>query len=158
MFFFFFKQISFSYAMLVFSNIEQTFYFFCHFESASNFVIMVLVSAQRLERLRKERQNQIKCKNIQWKERSSSQSGKCYWPFLKGQYYITFNSFSSVFVWMSVYTFIVKLYFAHLGSISGSIVLSSTMDGGRWLPTRRHSFEVLGSNLNSGLPCVKFAS
>ncbi|XP_016401414.1 target of rapamycin complex 2 subunit MAPKAP1-like, partial [Sinocyclocheilus rhinocerous] len=30
--------------------------------------------AQRLERLRKERQNQIKCKNIQWKERSSSQS------------------------------------------------------------------------------------
>lgn len=33
-------------------------------------------SAQRLERLRKERQNQIKCKNIQWKERSSNQSGK----------------------------------------------------------------------------------
>ncbi|XP_029921345.1 target of rapamycin complex 2 subunit MAPKAP1 isoform X2 [Myripristis murdjan] len=32
------------------------------------------VAAQRLERLRKERQNQIKCKNIQWKERSSSQS------------------------------------------------------------------------------------
>uniref|UniRef100_A0A8C1PIP1 Target of rapamycin complex 2 subunit MAPKAP1 n=1 Tax=Cyprinus carpio TaxID=7962 RepID=A0A8C1PIP1_CYPCA len=31
-------------------------------------------TAQRLERLRKERQNQIKCKNIQWKERSSSQS------------------------------------------------------------------------------------
>ncbi|XP_061703615.1 target of rapamycin complex 2 subunit MAPKAP1 isoform X3 [Syngnathoides biaculeatus] len=31
-------------------------------------------AAQRLERLRKERQNQIKCKNIQWKERSSSQS------------------------------------------------------------------------------------
>ncbi|KAJ0044162.1 hypothetical protein NL108_009265, partial [Boleophthalmus pectinirostris] len=29
---------------------------------------------QRLERLRKERQNQIKCKNIQWKERTSSQS------------------------------------------------------------------------------------
>uniref|UniRef100_A0A3Q2Z0F1 Target of rapamycin complex 2 subunit MAPKAP1 n=1 Tax=Hippocampus comes TaxID=109280 RepID=A0A3Q2Z0F1_HIPCM len=28
-------------------------------------------TAQRLERLRKERQNQIKCKNIQWKERSS---------------------------------------------------------------------------------------
>uniref|UniRef100_A0A671XMV3 Target of rapamycin complex 2 subunit MAPKAP1 n=1 Tax=Sparus aurata TaxID=8175 RepID=A0A671XMV3_SPAAU len=32
-------------------------------------------TAQRLERLRKERQNQIKCKNIQWKERTSSQSG-----------------------------------------------------------------------------------
>ncbi|XP_076019858.1 target of rapamycin complex 2 subunit MAPKAP1 isoform X1 [Genypterus blacodes] len=32
------------------------------------------VAAQRLERLRKERQNQIKCKNIQWKERSTSQS------------------------------------------------------------------------------------
>ncbi|KAK2818755.1 hypothetical protein Q5P01_024316 [Channa striata] len=31
-------------------------------------------TAQRLERLRKERQNQIKCKNIQWKERTSSQS------------------------------------------------------------------------------------
>ncbi|XP_044029729.1 target of rapamycin complex 2 subunit MAPKAP1 isoform X1 [Siniperca chuatsi] len=31
-------------------------------------------AAQRLERLRKERQNQIKCKNIQWKERTSSQS------------------------------------------------------------------------------------
>ncbi|XP_061732858.1 target of rapamycin complex 2 subunit MAPKAP1 isoform X2 [Nerophis ophidion] len=31
-------------------------------------------TAQRLERLRKERQNQIKCKNVQWKERSSSQS------------------------------------------------------------------------------------
>lgn len=31
-------------------------------------------TAQRLERLRKERQNQIKCKNIQWKERASSQS------------------------------------------------------------------------------------
>nr|XP_061800754.1 target of rapamycin complex 2 subunit MAPKAP1-like isoform X4 [Nerophis lumbriciformis] len=31
-------------------------------------------TAQRLERLRKERQNQIKCKNIQWKDRSS-QSG-----------------------------------------------------------------------------------
>uniref|UniRef100_A0A3Q1HT44 Target of rapamycin complex 2 subunit MAPKAP1 n=1 Tax=Acanthochromis polyacanthus TaxID=80966 RepID=A0A3Q1HT44_9TELE len=31
-------------------------------------------SAQRLERLRKERQNQFKCKNIQWKERTSSQS------------------------------------------------------------------------------------
>uniref|UniRef100_A0A3B3CFJ5 Target of rapamycin complex 2 subunit MAPKAP1 n=1 Tax=Oryzias melastigma TaxID=30732 RepID=A0A3B3CFJ5_ORYME len=31
-------------------------------------------TAQRLERLRKERQNQIKCKNIQWKERSSNQS------------------------------------------------------------------------------------
>ncbi|XP_056288255.1 target of rapamycin complex 2 subunit MAPKAP1 [Pseudoliparis swirei] len=27
-------------------------------------------TAQRLERLRKERQNQIKCKNVQWKERS----------------------------------------------------------------------------------------
>nr|XP_029505275.1 target of rapamycin complex 2 subunit MAPKAP1 [Oncorhynchus nerka] len=33
-------------------------------------------TAQRLERLRKERQNQIKCKNIQWKERSSSQSAE----------------------------------------------------------------------------------
>ncbi|XP_028318227.1 target of rapamycin complex 2 subunit MAPKAP1 isoform X2 [Gouania willdenowi] len=33
-------------------------------------------AAQRLERLRKERQNQIKCKNIQWKERSSSQSAE----------------------------------------------------------------------------------
>uniref|UniRef100_A0A8B9WCK8 Target of rapamycin complex 2 subunit MAPKAP1 n=2 Tax=Laurasiatheria TaxID=314145 RepID=A0A8B9WCK8_BOSMU len=32
-------------------------------------------TAQRLERLRKERQNQIKCKNIQWKERNSKQSG-----------------------------------------------------------------------------------
>uniref|UniRef100_A0A3Q1AJP6 Target of rapamycin complex 2 subunit MAPKAP1 n=1 Tax=Amphiprion ocellaris TaxID=80972 RepID=A0A3Q1AJP6_AMPOC len=31
-------------------------------------------TAQRLERLRKERQNQFKCKNIQWKERTSSQS------------------------------------------------------------------------------------
>ncbi|XP_041826108.1 target of rapamycin complex 2 subunit MAPKAP1 isoform X2 [Melanotaenia boesemani] len=31
-------------------------------------------AAQRLERLRKERQNQIKCKNFQWKERTSSQS------------------------------------------------------------------------------------
>ncbi|KAL4609371.1 target of rapamycin complex 2 subunit MAPKAP1 [Arapaima gigas] len=31
-------------------------------------------TAQRLERLRKERQNQIKCKNIQWKERNPSQS------------------------------------------------------------------------------------
>lgn len=31
--------------------------------------------AQRLERLRKERQNQIRCKNIQWKDRSGSQSG-----------------------------------------------------------------------------------
>ncbi|KAL7980897.1 hypothetical protein Chor_002051 [Crotalus horridus] len=27
-------------------------------------------TAQRLERLRKERQNQIKCKNVQWKERN----------------------------------------------------------------------------------------
>uniref|UniRef100_A0A3P8YJM8 Target of rapamycin complex 2 subunit MAPKAP1 n=1 Tax=Esox lucius TaxID=8010 RepID=A0A3P8YJM8_ESOLU len=34
------------------------------------------VAAQRLERLRKERQNQIKCKNIQWKERSTSQSAE----------------------------------------------------------------------------------
>ncbi|KAG9281915.1 target of rapamycin complex 2 subunit MAPKAP1 [Astyanax mexicanus] len=33
-------------------------------------------TAQRLERLRKERQNQIKCKNVQWKERSSSQSAE----------------------------------------------------------------------------------
>ncbi|XP_061590509.1 target of rapamycin complex 2 subunit MAPKAP1 isoform X1 [Cololabis saira] len=31
-------------------------------------------AAQRLERLRKERQNQIKCKNVQWKERASSHS------------------------------------------------------------------------------------
>ncbi|XP_075885498.1 target of rapamycin complex 2 subunit MAPKAP1 isoform X3 [Nelusetta ayraudi] len=31
-------------------------------------------TAQRLERLRKERQNQIKCKNIQWKETTSFQS------------------------------------------------------------------------------------
>uniref|UniRef100_A0AAY4EB34 Target of rapamycin complex 2 subunit MAPKAP1 n=1 Tax=Denticeps clupeoides TaxID=299321 RepID=A0AAY4EB34_9TELE len=31
-------------------------------------------TAQRLERLRKERQNQIKCKNVQWKERATSQS------------------------------------------------------------------------------------
>lgn len=36
---------------------------------------MFVVSAQRLERLRKERQNQIKCKNIQWKETTSFQSG-----------------------------------------------------------------------------------
>ncbi|KAK3509433.1 hypothetical protein QTP70_035084 [Hemibagrus guttatus] len=33
-------------------------------------------TAQRLERLRKERQNQIKCKNIPWKERTSSQSAE----------------------------------------------------------------------------------
>lgn len=32
--------------------------------------------AQRLERLRKERQNQIKCKNIQWKESNSKQSAQ----------------------------------------------------------------------------------
>lgn len=38
-------------------------------------VLFSYFKAQRLERLRKERQNQIKCKNIQWKERSSSQSG-----------------------------------------------------------------------------------
>lgn len=31
-------------------------------------------TAQRLERLRKERQNQIKCKNVQWKERNTSHS------------------------------------------------------------------------------------
>ncbi|KAJ3605170.1 hypothetical protein NHX12_027220 [Muraenolepis orangiensis] len=31
-------------------------------------------TAQRLERLRKERQNQIKCKTVQWKERPSSHS------------------------------------------------------------------------------------
>ncbi|XP_075761824.1 target of rapamycin complex 2 subunit MAPKAP1 isoform X2 [Pelodiscus sinensis] len=31
-------------------------------------------TAQRLERLRKERQNQIKCKNVQWKERNASYS------------------------------------------------------------------------------------
>lgn len=35
-----------------------------------------LSAAQRLERLRKERQNQIRCKNVQWKDRSGSQSGK----------------------------------------------------------------------------------
>lgn len=44
-------------------------------------------SAQRLERLRKERQNQIKCKNVQWKERTSSQSGSViilkYLPYIK---------------------------------------------------------------------------
>ncbi|XP_033047081.1 target of rapamycin complex 2 subunit MAPKAP1 isoform X5 [Trachypithecus francoisi] len=33
-------------------------------------------TAQRLERLRKERQNQIKCRNIQWKERNSKQSAQ----------------------------------------------------------------------------------
>ncbi|CAF90349.1 unnamed protein product, partial [Tetraodon nigroviridis] len=33
-------------------------------------------AAQRLERLRKERQNQIRCKNIQWKDRSGSQSAE----------------------------------------------------------------------------------
>ncbi|XP_069097866.1 target of rapamycin complex 2 subunit MAPKAP1 isoform X2 [Pleurodeles waltl] len=33
-------------------------------------------TAQRLERLRKERQNQIKCKNVQWKERNTSQSAE----------------------------------------------------------------------------------
>ncbi|XP_069465502.1 target of rapamycin complex 2 subunit MAPKAP1 [Ambystoma mexicanum] len=33
-------------------------------------------TAQRLERLRKERQNQIKCKNVQWKERNASQSAE----------------------------------------------------------------------------------
>uniref|UniRef100_A0A3Q2D185 Target of rapamycin complex 2 subunit MAPKAP1 n=1 Tax=Cyprinodon variegatus TaxID=28743 RepID=A0A3Q2D185_CYPVA len=33
-------------------------------------------TAQRLERLRKERQNQIKCKNVQWKERTSSHSAE----------------------------------------------------------------------------------
>uniref|UniRef100_H3CBS7 Target of rapamycin complex 2 subunit MAPKAP1 n=1 Tax=Tetraodon nigroviridis TaxID=99883 RepID=H3CBS7_TETNG len=33
-------------------------------------------TAQRLERLRKERQNQIRCKNIQWKDRSGSQSAE----------------------------------------------------------------------------------
>ncbi|XP_063083689.1 target of rapamycin complex 2 subunit MAPKAP1 isoform X5 [Cavia porcellus] len=33
-------------------------------------------TAQRLERLRKERQNQIKCKNVQWKERNSKQSAQ----------------------------------------------------------------------------------
>ncbi|XP_038638126.1 target of rapamycin complex 2 subunit MAPKAP1 isoform X4 [Scyliorhinus canicula] len=31
-------------------------------------------TAQRLERLRKERQNQIKCKNVQWKERNAIHS------------------------------------------------------------------------------------
>lgn len=39
--------------------------------------------AQRLERLRKERQNQIKCKNVQWKDRNTSYSGK--------KIYFTFN-------------------------------------------------------------------
>lgn len=33
-------------------------------------------TAQRLERLRKERQNQIKCKNVQWKERNASCSAE----------------------------------------------------------------------------------
>uniref|UniRef100_A0A4W3HCQ0 Target of rapamycin complex 2 subunit MAPKAP1 n=1 Tax=Callorhinchus milii TaxID=7868 RepID=A0A4W3HCQ0_CALMI len=33
-------------------------------------------TAQRLERLRKERQNQIKCKNIQWKERNAGHSAE----------------------------------------------------------------------------------
>ncbi|XP_005987375.1 target of rapamycin complex 2 subunit MAPKAP1 isoform X2 [Latimeria chalumnae] len=33
-------------------------------------------TAQRLERLRKERQNQIKCKNVQWKERNVTQSAE----------------------------------------------------------------------------------
>uniref|UniRef100_A0A3Q2UKL9 Target of rapamycin complex 2 subunit MAPKAP1 n=1 Tax=Fundulus heteroclitus TaxID=8078 RepID=A0A3Q2UKL9_FUNHE len=33
-------------------------------------------TAQRLERLRKERQNQIKCKNVQWKERTTSHSAE----------------------------------------------------------------------------------
>ncbi|MEE6524770.1 hypothetical protein FKM82_024404, partial [Ascaphus truei] len=32
--------------------------------------------AQKLERLRKERQNQIKCKNVQWKERNTSHSAE----------------------------------------------------------------------------------
>ncbi|KAM9327105.1 target of rapamycin complex 2 subunit MAPKAP1 isoform 4-T4 [Gastrophryne carolinensis] len=31
-------------------------------------------TAQKLERLRKERQNQIKCKNVQWKDRNTSHS------------------------------------------------------------------------------------
>ncbi|XP_066189098.1 target of rapamycin complex 2 subunit MAPKAP1 isoform X5 [Sylvia atricapilla] len=33
-------------------------------------------TAQRLERLRKERQNQIKCKNVQWKDRNTSCSAE----------------------------------------------------------------------------------
>ncbi|XP_070812005.1 target of rapamycin complex 2 subunit MAPKAP1 [Pituophis catenifer annectens] len=33
-------------------------------------------TAQRLERLRKERQNQIKCKNVQWKERNATCSAE----------------------------------------------------------------------------------
>ncbi|XP_075435518.1 target of rapamycin complex 2 subunit MAPKAP1 [Ascaphus truei] len=33
-------------------------------------------TAQKLERLRKERQNQIKCKNVQWKERNTSHSAE----------------------------------------------------------------------------------
>lgn len=33
-------------------------------------------TAQRLERLRKERQNQIKCKNIQWKDRTLTRSAE----------------------------------------------------------------------------------
>lgn len=36
------------------------------------------VSAQKLERLRKERQNQIKCKNVQWKDRNTSHSGNMF--------------------------------------------------------------------------------
>uniref|UniRef100_A0A6I8SQN0 Target of rapamycin complex 2 subunit MAPKAP1 n=1 Tax=Xenopus tropicalis TaxID=8364 RepID=A0A6I8SQN0_XENTR len=33
-------------------------------------------TAQKLERLRKERQNQIKCKNVQWKDRNTSHSAE----------------------------------------------------------------------------------
>ncbi|XP_075690331.1 target of rapamycin complex 2 subunit MAPKAP1 isoform X2 [Rhinoderma darwinii] len=33
-------------------------------------------TAQKLERLRKERQNQIKCKNVQWKDRNASHSAE----------------------------------------------------------------------------------
>uniref|UniRef100_S4RJ00 Sin1 N-terminal domain-containing protein n=1 Tax=Petromyzon marinus TaxID=7757 RepID=S4RJ00_PETMA len=33
-------------------------------------------TAQRLERLRKERQNQVKCKNIPWKDRGTRQSSE----------------------------------------------------------------------------------
>ncbi|KAG8554317.1 hypothetical protein GDO81_003757 [Engystomops pustulosus] len=38
-------------------------------------------TAQKLERLRKERQNQIKCKNVQWKDRNTSHSGNIFSSF-----------------------------------------------------------------------------
>lgn len=56
--------------------------------------------AQRLERLRKERQNQIKCKNIQWKERSSSQSGTVAVAVLKRTKFTFSYSSSFLVLWM----------------------------------------------------------